>query len=89
MYEIKETRKQGDKDMLAKLTTKNQITIPKQIIDQIPDARYFDVELNGEVVIMKPLKIYDTDLEKIRSKIKKMGLKPDCVAEAVKWARSK
>ncbi|HUT43128.1 MAG TPA: hypothetical protein VMW95_02235 [Desulfobacterales bacterium] len=75
--------------MLAKLTTKNQITIPKQIIDQIPDARYFDVELNGEVVIMKPLKIYDTDLEKIRSKIKKMGLKPDCVDEAVKWARSK
>jgi len=38
--------------MLAKLTTKNQITIPKQIIDQIPEARYFDVELNGEVVVM-------------------------------------
>ena len=75
--------------MLAKLTTKNQITIPKQIIDQIPEARYFDVELNGEVVVMKPLKIYDTDLEKIRSKIKKMGLKPDCVAEAVKWTRSR
>jgi len=75
--------------MLAKLTSKNQITIPKQIIDQIPEARYFDVELNGQVVVMKPLKIYDTDLEKIRAKIKKMGLKPDCVAEAVKWARSR
>ncbi|MCP4367281.1 MAG: AbrB/MazE/SpoVT family DNA-binding domain-containing protein [Deltaproteobacteria bacterium] len=75
--------------MLAKLTTKNQITIPKQIIDQIPEARYFDVELNGEVVVMKPLRIYDTDLEKIRSKIKKIGLKPDCVTEAVKWARSR
>lgn len=75
--------------MLAKLTSKNQITIPKQIVDQIPEARYFDVELNGEVVVMKPLKIYDTDLEKIRAKIKKMELKPDCVAEAVEWARSK
>lgn len=75
--------------MLAKLTAKNQITIPKKIIDQIPQVRYFDVELNGEVVVMKPLKTYDTDLEKIRSKIKKLGLKPDCVAEAVKWARSK
>jgi len=32
--------------MLAKLTTKNQITIPKSIIDQIPDARYFDVMVN-------------------------------------------
>ncbi len=39
--------------------------------------------------MMKPLKIYDTDLEQIRSKVKKLGLKPECVAEAVKWARSK
>jgi len=75
--------------MLAKLTTKNQITIPKQIIDQIPETRYFDVKLNGETVVMKPLTIYDTDLEQVRSKIKKLGLKPDCVEEAIKWARSK
>lgn len=75
--------------MLAKLTTKNQITIPKQIIDQIPETRYFDVKLNGDTVVMKPLTIYDTDLEQVRSKIKKLGLKPDCVAEAIKWARSK
>ena len=75
--------------MLAKLTAKNQITIPKQIIEQIPETRYFDVTLNGETVVMKPVTIYDTDLEQIRSKIKKLGLKPDCVAEAIKWARSK
>ncbi len=75
--------------MLAKLTTKNQITIPKQIIDQIPETRYFDVKLNGDTVVMKPLTIYDTDLEQVRSKIRKLGLKPDCVAEAIKWARSK
>ncbi len=75
--------------MLAKLTAKNQITIPKQIIDQIPETRYFDVKLNGGAVVMKPLTIYDTDLEQVRSKIKKLGLKPDCVPEAIKWARSK
>jgi hypothetical protein len=40
-------------------------------------------------VVLKPLRVYDTDLGQIRSKIKKLGLKPDCVAEAVKWARSK
>ncbi len=75
--------------MLAKLTAKNQITIPKQIIDQIPETRYFDVKLNDGAVVMKPLTIYDTDLEQVRSKIKKLGLKPDCVPEAIKWARSK
>ena len=31
--------------MLAKITSKNQITIPKKIIDQVPEAQYFDVEL--------------------------------------------
>jgi hypothetical protein len=75
--------------MLAKLTAKNQITIPKKVIEQLPDVRYFDVELQDGKVVLKPLRVYDTDLSQIRSKIKKLGLKPDCVAEAVKWARSK
>ena len=75
--------------MLAKLTAKNQITIPKKVIEQLPDVRYFDVELQDGKVVLKPLRVYDTDLSQIKSKIKKLGLKPDCVAEAVKWARSK
>jgi bifunctional DNA-binding transcriptional regulator/antitoxin component of YhaV-PrlF toxin-antitoxin module len=75
--------------MLAKLTTKNQITIPKKVMEQLTGVKYFDVELKDGVVVLKPLRVYDTDLEKIRSKMKKLGLKPDCVAEAIKWARSK
>ena len=31
--------------MLAKITSKNQITIPKKIIDKIPNVKHFDVEL--------------------------------------------
>ncbi len=75
--------------MLAKLTTKNQITIPKKVIDQLPDVKYFDVDLKDGVVVLKPLRVYDTDLSRIRSKLRKLGLKQDCVAEAIKWARSK
>ena len=75
--------------MLAKITSKNQITIPKKIIDQIPDVNYFDVEFNEGVILLKPLRFYDTDLEKIRIKIKKLGIKESSVAEALKWARSK
>ena len=56
--------------MLAKLTAKNQITIPKKIIDQMPDVRYFDVELEDGAIVLKPLRIYDTDLERIRAKVK-------------------
>ena len=74
--------------MLAKITSKNQITIPKRIIDQMPGVRYFDVELKGETIVLKPLKTYSTDLDQIRSKLRKLGLKQDSVAEAVRWARS-
>ena len=75
--------------MLAKLTSKNQITIPKKIMDQLPAVRHFDVLLRDGNIIMKPLLVYDTDLQQIRSKIKKLGLKEDVVAEAVRWARKK
>ena len=75
--------------MLAKMTSKNQITIPKKIIDQIPDAEYFDVELKEGIILLRPLKIYGTDLDQIRSKIKKLGLKENSVAEAIEWARKK
>ena len=75
--------------MISKITTKNQITIPKKIMNQIPDAKYFDVELKDGAVILKPLVFYDTDLRQIRSKLKRLGLKSDAVTEAVQWARSK
>ena len=75
--------------MLAKMTSKNQITIPKKIIEQLPDVEYFEVELKDGVVMLKPLKVYDTSLERIRAKVKKLRLQENTVKEAIKWARSK
>lgn len=75
--------------MLAKMTSKHQITIPKKIMIQIPDTKYFDVEFRDGIISLTPLRILDTDLEKIRSKVKKLGLRQDSVAEAIRWARSK
>ena len=74
--------------MLTKITSKNQITIPKKIIDQIPGVRYFDVELKGETIMLKPLRAYTTDLEQIRSKMRTLRLKENSVAEAIRWVRS-
>ena len=75
--------------MLTKITSKNQITIPKKIIEQLPDVQYFDLEIKEGIVLLKPIKIYDTSLKQIRSKMKKLGLRSDSVREAIKWARSK
>lgn len=75
--------------MLAKLTSKNQITIPKDVLSRVPDAKYFEVEYRDGVVVLKPVQLYDANLETIRAKVKKLGLSDTCVADAVKWARSK
>ena len=75
--------------MLAKKTSKNQITIPKKIIDQLPDVSYFKVEFERGVILLRPVKLFETDLEKIRQKVKKLGIDDKSVAEAVRWARSK
>ena len=75
--------------MLAKLTAKNQITIPKKILSQLPDVEYFDVEINEGLVLLKPVKVIETNLQGIRDKIKRLGLSEDCVAEAVSWARKR
>ncbi len=75
--------------MISKITTKNQITIPKKIINQIPDVKYFDVELKDGIVLLKPLTFYETDLRQIRAKLKRTGLNANSVNEAVRWARSK
>ena len=38
--------------MLAKLTSKNQLTLPQAVISAFPDIDYFDVaEENGRIVL--------------------------------------
>jgi bifunctional DNA-binding transcriptional regulator/antitoxin component of YhaV-PrlF toxin-antitoxin module len=75
--------------MLAKLTSKNQITIPKKVLSKLPEVKYFEVDLKEGKIILKPVKVFDTDLEGIRAKINKLGLSEECVSEAIRWARSK
>ena len=72
--------------MLVKVSSRNQVTIPKKIMNQLPPTAYFEVELKEGVVLLKPVADYETDLDAIRAKMKQLGLKPDSVREAVKWA---
>jgi len=86
---FRKVRKKGEKEMLAKKTSKNQITIPKKIVDKLPEVTYFDVEWKGGVIVLKPVRVYSTDLEQIRAKVKKLGISESSVDEAIKWARAK
>ena len=75
--------------MLVKVTSKNQITVPKKIMEKFPGTQYFEIESTGDAVLLKPLKISDASLEQIRTKIDQLGLKPTSIREAVKWARKR
>lgn len=71
--------------MLAKLTSKNQLTLPKSITKAIGDSEYFDVKVEGGQIILTPVKIQRADL--VRSKLAALDLSEQDIADAVAWAR--
>lgn len=75
--------------MLVKVTSKNQITIPKKFMDKFQGVQYLEVSYQDGALILKPVQTYKTNLESIRSKMEKLGLDTESVQEAVEWARSK
>jgi len=77
--------------MLAKKTSKNQLTLPKEIVKAFPDTEYFDVSVKDRRIVLMPVKITPADmtLEGIRDKMAKLGVTAGGVAEAVKWARKR
>ncbi len=71
--------------MLAKLTSKNQLTLPKSITKAIGDSEYFDVKVEGGQIILTPVKIQRADA--VRSKLATLDLSEQDIADAVAWAR--
>jgi hypothetical protein len=75
--------------MLAKKTSKNQITIPREIAGQFPDAAYFDVSTDDGKIVLRPVR-FSTEAsasETARLKLKKLGITERDVEKAVAWAR--
>jgi hypothetical protein len=77
--------------MLAKKTSKNQLTLPKEIVKDFPNLEYFDVAVNKSRIVLTPLKLSlaGVSLGAIREKMKKLGIGEDDVSDAVKWAKRK
>ncbi len=77
--------------MLAKKTSKNQLTLPKEVVKEFPGVDYFDVKVKDNKIFLVPVKItpLDSTLERVRAKIRKRGITEKDVDEAIKWARRK
>jgi hypothetical protein len=71
--------------MLAKITVKNQLTLPKSITATVGPAEYFDVQARDGQIILTPVRIQRTDA--LRSKLAELQIDAADVVAAVKWVR--
>jgi hypothetical protein len=71
--------------MLAKLTGKNQLTLPKAITNAIGPAQYFDVQTKDGQIVLTPVRIQRADA--VRSKLAELNITEADVTDAVGWAR--
>ncbi|MFQ5802398.1 MAG: AbrB/MazE/SpoVT family DNA-binding domain-containing protein [Candidatus Methylomirabilales bacterium] len=77
--------------MLAKKTSKNQITLPKAIVQQLSDVDYFEVSLREGEVVLTPVVVGAPGerLKAARAKIRALGLTEKDVKDAIRWARGR
>jgi antitoxin component of MazEF toxin-antitoxin module len=73
--------------MLAKRTSKNQVTLPKAIVQTTGEADYYDVTVEGGKIILTPVRLRQVDA--VRTKLEELGITQDDVDDAIAWARKR
>ena len=71
--------------MLAKLTSKNQLTLPKSITNSLGPVKLFEVEVENGQIILTPVRVQRTDA--LRAKLAELELTESDIQDAVDWAR--
>lgn len=71
--------------MLAKLTSKNQLTLPKSAVQSVGQAEYYDVTVEAGRIILTPVRIQQADA--VRAKLEALGIDEQDVNDAIDWAR--
>ena len=71
--------------MLAKLTAKNQLTLPKRAIELLGPVSHFQVEVEGDRLVLTPARPGAAGA--VRRKLEELGVTEADVADAVAWAR--
>lgn len=71
--------------MLAKMTVKNQITLPKAVATNFAGVEYFDVSSDGSSITLRPLR--PSRAEEVQAKLERLGITEQDIEDAIKWAR--
>ncbi len=72
--------------MLAKLTSKIQLTLPKAVTVEVEVADNFDVALNSGRIVLTRVRINRVD--SVREKLAELGSTESDVSDAITWART-
>jgi hypothetical protein len=76
--------------MLCKRTYKNQVTLPKKVMEEFEGVEYFEARVQDGRIVLEPVKmtaVSETALEKVREKVAALGLTEKDIDDAVSWAR--
>ena len=73
--------------MLAKRTSKNQVTLPKAIVQKAGEADYYDVAVQDGKIVLTPVRLQQADA--VRTKLEELGITQDDVGDAIAWARKR
>jgi len=71
--------------MLAKMTVKNQLTLPKAVVSRFGGVEYFEVSTDGSSIVLRPLQRSRAD--EVRERLAELGIEEQDVAAAINWAR--
>ena len=71
--------------MLAKLTSKNQLTLPKAVVSSVDETEYFDVTVENGRIILTPVRVQQA--RAARDKLEELGITEQDIDDAVDWAR--
>ena len=72
--------------MLAKMTSKNQLTLPKSITAAVGPTEYFEVEARNGQIVLTPVRVQRSDA--VRAKLAELDLSEQDIVDAVDWART-
>lgn len=72
---------------IAKKTSKNQITLPRSIVERFPGVDYFEAREENGRIVLSPVRPGRADA--VRAKLAELGIEEGDVEAAVRWAREK
>ena len=71
--------------VVAKRTSKNQLTLPKAVVEQTGVAEYYDVTCDNGRILLTPL--HPGGADAVRTRLAELGISEADMNDAANWAR--